>query len=90
MDKHELSIITLNVQGLLNARNRKTLFSWLNCAKPVIIVLKETHCRSEAEEEFRSWLMTETRDNNNMQSYCVESFREYFCDDVMSRKSGID
>jgi exonuclease III len=71
MAKQEVTIITLNVQGLCNARNRKTLFSWLNCAKPDNVAMQETHCRSK--EEFHSWLQTENREQNNLQRYLVES-----------------
>jgi exonuclease III len=71
MDNQQLTIITLNEQGLHNSCNCKTLLSWLNCAKPDIIALQETHCISEAE--FESWLATETLDQNYLQCYLVVS-----------------
>ena len=69
--KTNFTFMTLNVQGLRNVRNRQTLFSWLNCAKPDIICLQETH--STSEEEFRAWVTTETNNNNNQQQYLVAS-----------------
>ena len=63
-NKPNFTLITLNIQGLRNVRNRKTLFSWLNCAKPDIICLQETH--STSEDEFKAWVTTETTDNNNL------------------------
>ena len=65
------TFITLNIQGLRNVCNRQTLFSWLNCAKPDIICLQETH--STSEEEFRTWITKETNNNNNQQQYSVVS-----------------
>ena len=69
--KTNFTFMTLNVQGLRNVHNRQTLFSWLNCAKPDIICLQETH--SISEEEFRAWVTTETNNNNNQQQYLVAS-----------------
>ena len=71
MASNNFTFITLNVQGLRNSRNRQTLFSWLNCAKPDIIALQETHSTSEAV--FQTWLHKETQHNNNKQRYLVES-----------------
>ena len=65
------TFITLNIQGLPNVRNQQTLFSWLNCAKPNIICLQETH--STSEEEFRTWITNETNNHNNQQQYLVTS-----------------
>ena len=65
------TFITLNIQGLHNVRNRQTLFSWLNCAKPDIICLQET--RSTSEDKFRTWITNETNNNNNQQQYLVAS-----------------
>ena len=62
---------TLNVQGLRNVCNRQTLFSWLNCAKPDIIALQERHSTSKVQ--FQTLVNRETQDNNNKQSYLVES-----------------
>ena len=69
--KTNFTFMTLNVQGLRNVRNRQTLFSWLNCAKPDIICLQETH--SISEEGFRAWITSETNNNNNQQQYLVAS-----------------
>ena len=69
--KTNFNFMTLNVQGLHNVRNRQTLFSWLNCAKPDIICLQETHSASEAE--FQTWVTSETNNQNNMQHYLVHS-----------------
>ena len=65
------TFLTLNVQGLRNATNRRTLFSWLNCVKPDVVALQETH--SVSEEEFVCWVNTESRDGNNLQDYSVIS-----------------
>ena len=71
MAQPNCTIITLNVQGLRNPTNRKTFFSWLNCAKPDIVAIQETH--STSCDEFLSWVRTETRENNNLQGYHAES-----------------
>ena len=71
MAQPNCTIITLNVQGLRNPNNRKTFFSWLNCAKPDIVAIQETH--STSCDEFHSWVRTETRENNNLHGYHVES-----------------
>ena len=46
-------IITLNVQGLRTAIHRDTLIQWLNCFRPEIVCLQETHATSI--QEFSSW-----------------------------------
>ena len=70
-NKPNFTLITLNIQGLRNVRNRQTLFSWLNCAKPDIICLQETH--SISTDEFQAWVAAETTNNNNHQHYLVAS-----------------
>ena len=69
--KTNFNFMTLNVQGLRNVRNRQTLFSWLNCAKPDFICLQETHPTSEAE--YQTWVTSETNNQNNMQHYLLHS-----------------
>ena len=47
-------IITLNVQGLRTAIHRDvSLIQWLNCFRPEIVCLQETHATSI--QEFSSW-----------------------------------
>lgn len=46
-------IITLNAQGLRNALNRETMVQWLNCFRPEIVCLQETHATSL--DEFSGW-----------------------------------
>jgi exonuclease III len=71
MANSNLSILTLNVQGLRSELNRTTLFSWLNCVKADIICLQETH--SISCEEFDSWIRLESEHGNNLQNYSVVS-----------------
>ena len=42
-------ILTLNVQGLRDLNNRLVFVQWLNCVKPDIVCLQETHSTSIAE-----------------------------------------
>ena len=46
-------ILTLNVQGLRDLNNRLVFIQWLNCVKPDIVCLQETHSTSIAE--FKNW-----------------------------------
>ena len=48
---------TLNVNGLLDSKNRNSLFCWLKSGKTNVIFLQETHCHSpEIVEKFkREW-----------------------------------
>jgi exonuclease III len=68
---NNLSILTLNCQGLRALDNRNVLSSWLNCVKPDIVCLQETH--STFQDAFLSWVSTETVNNNNYQQYAVVS-----------------
>ena len=71
MANQDLTFITLNVQGLRHANHRATLFSWLNCVKPDIVCLQETHSLSQTD--FESWVQSESDAGNNQQSYAVLS-----------------
>ena len=51
---NNLSILTLNCQGLRDMITRNALFSWLNFVKADIICLQETH--STSIDEFVSWV----------------------------------
>ena len=68
---NNLSILTLNCQGLRDRIKRNALFSWLNCVKADIICLQETH--STSIDEFVSWVRTESDNGNNLQRYTVVS-----------------
>ena len=63
MASNDLTIITLNVQGLRNHTHRTTLFSWLNCVKADIICLQETH--SSSCDESISGIQSESYSGNN-------------------------
>ena len=57
---------TLNVNGLLDPKNRNSLFCWLKSEKTNVIFLQETHCHSpEIVEKFKNeW----GRDNQSIWS----------------------
>ena len=71
MANQSFSFLTLDIQGLRHATNRRTLFLWLNCVKPNVIALQETH--SVSEEQFHDWVQLESRDGNNLQRYVAVS-----------------
>lgn len=62
-----ISILTLNCQGLRDRSKRSVLFSWLNCVKPDIVCLQETHCVSQAE--FLTWIQHESDTSNNLRRF---------------------
>ena len=65
-------VLTLNVQGLRSLTSRQTLMAWLNCFKPDIICLQETH--SKSEEEFSDWFSCSNLAVNNINNYlCISS-----------------
>ena len=68
---NSITVITLNCQGLRASSNCAVLFSWLNCFKPDIVCLQETHSLSAAE--FESWVSKESSNGNNLQRYAVIS-----------------
>ncbi len=68
---NSLSLLTFNCQGLRDSSKRTMLFSWLNCVKPDIICLQETH--SISQDEFLSWVAHESNSGNNLQRYSVVS-----------------
>ncbi|CAB4034893.1 Hypothetical predicted protein, partial [Paramuricea clavata] len=77
-----LSILTLNVQGLHSEINLTTLFSWLDCVKADIIYHQETH--SISSDEFDSWVRLETEYGNNLQNYSVVSLPGSHCSSAVA------
>ena len=71
MSKTKLNLITLNCQGLRDQAKRACLFQWLNCFRPSIVCLQETHSRSHAE--FVRWLRDLTHAGQNQAGYKVVS-----------------
>lgn len=65
------TVVTLNCQGLRDRNKRSVLFSWLNCCKPDIVCLQETH--SISKDEFASWVVAESTAHNNLSHYSVLS-----------------
>lgn len=59
-------MVTLNCQGLHDAK-RSVLFAWVNCFKPEIVCLQETH--STSSSEFSTRVSTESANGNNVAGY---------------------
>ena len=67
-----ISVLTLNVQGLRALASRQTLMAWINCFRPDIICLQETHSKSETE--FSQWFSSSNTRIRNIHNYqCVSS-----------------
>ena len=44
-------LLSINVNGLRNAKKRQNIFNWLNNQNSDIILIQETHCESEQVEK---------------------------------------
>lgn len=71
INNNTLSVLTLNCQGLRDPAKRTVLFSWLSCIKADVVCLQETHCISQ--DEFVSWVSSESAVDNNCEQYSVLS-----------------
>ena len=64
---NNVTIITLNCQGLRTSAPRDSLFSWLNCCKSTFVCLQETH--SVSDSEFSTWISDASTSALNLSRY---------------------